>query len=139
MAVLARILGPWMFIRNPGRSTNDDLMLMVGGAIVLNREAIDKIGDHLMTVRVNVWDEDDWSSDDLLITNQSFQLGPAFLRDALLPKCFFVDGIIVPHQTLNNTDPFWTDKTDVYCKILASGGGVTTNDAKSNSESVKVD
>lgn len=80
MAAFARILGPWIFIRNPDRSTNQDLLLMVGGAIVLNREAIDKIGDSLMTVRVNVWDEDDWSSDDLLTTNQSLQLGPAFLR-----------------------------------------------------------
>jgi hypothetical protein len=139
MAALARILGAWMFIRNPNRSTNQDLLLMAGGVIVLNREAIDKLGESLMTIRVNVWDEDNWSSDDLLITNQSLQLGPAFLHDALLPKCFHVDGIVVPHQTLNSTDPFYTNKTDVYCKILASGGGVTTNEAKSNSESVKVD
>ena len=139
MAAIAKILGPWMFIRNPGRSTNEDLNLMVGGAIFLNREAIDKIGNGLLTVRVNVWDYDKWSSDDLLTTNTSFQLGPAFLRDALTPKCFFVDGIIVPHTKLNSTDPFWTDKTDVYCKIRASGSGVTTNDAETNRDSVRVD
>lgn len=139
MAAKARILGAWMYIRNPDRSKNDDLNLVAGGVITLNGDALTKLDGNLLTIRIDVMDQDDFSSDDLLVTNQSFQLGAAFLESSQrVPKCFFVDGINVPAHTINNTDNEWSDRTDVYCLISASGGGLTTNTAQSNSESVKL-
>lgn len=138
MVAKARILGAWMYIRNPDRSKNDDLNLVAGGVITLNDEAVVKLDGNLLTIKFEVWDQDDFSPDDLLTTNQTFQLGQAFVEGtSSLPKCFFVDGITVPAPTINNTDP-WGDRTDVYCIVSGLGGGLHTNSAKSNSESVKI-
>lgn len=139
MAAQVRILGAWMYIRNPNRSANEDLNLVAGGVITLNDEAITQLDGNLITIRVDVMDQDDFSSDDLLVTNQTFQLGPAFLEgSSRIPKCFFVPDIIVPAETLNDTDPEWVDRTDIYCIISGSGGGLHTNEAHSQSDSVRL-
>lgn len=133
MVAEARMLGVWEYINNPKRSTNEDLNLTVGGTIILNTEALRKLGEQLLTVKIEVKDEDA-ISDDLLYTDQTFQIG---IHDTN-PRCFYV-GVIVPHQTLNDSEPFWEDFAEIYCRVSASGGGVQTNAANSQTEDVSID
>jgi hypothetical protein len=131
--VIARMLGVWINIENPNRSTSEDLNLTVGGTILLNQEALRKLQEHLLTVTVKVMDEDTFS-DDLIFTNASFQIG---VHDTN-PTCFHT-GVIVPHQKLNDSEPFWENEAEVYCRVSAAGGGVQTNAANSQTEDVAID
>src|SRR5215510_11652012 len=83
MAAEARMLGAWIFINNPNRSTSEDLNLQVGGTVKLNTEALRLLGNQLLTIKIEVLDEDA-ISDDLLLTNESFQLGVPRYRLPLL-------------------------------------------------------
>jgi hypothetical protein len=88
-----------------------------------------------LTVKTNVMDADA-VSDDLLYTNETFQVG---VHDTN-PTCFNV-GVIVPHQVLNDSEPFWENQAEVYCRVSASapGGVVQTNAANSQTEDVAID
>jgi hypothetical protein len=135
MAAEARMLGVWEYINNPNRSTNEDLNLTVGGTIILSTEALRKLGEQLLTVKINVMDEDA-VSDDLLYTNETFQIA---VHDTN-PTCFHT-GVIVPYQTLNDSEPFYENQAEVYCRVSASspGGAVQTNAANSQTEDVAID
>lgn len=101
MAAQARMLGVWIFINNPNRTTNDDLHLTVGFTTKLNTEALRLLGNQLMTVKIDVMEEDTFS-DDKLMTDQSFQIG---IHDTDF-HCWHT-GVIVPHQKLNDCEPFY--------------------------------
>ena len=68
---MAKMIGVWMNINNPGRSKQDDLNLTVGGTITL---ASADLPGGLWTIRVRVMDDDTFS-DDLVHTDNSFQFG----------------------------------------------------------------
>ena len=133
MAAKAKMLGAWIDINNPNRSTNEDLNLTVGGTILLNTEALRLLGGQLLTIKIDVMDEDS-ALDDLLMTDQSFQLG---VHDTN-PHCFHT-GVIVPHKKLNDCEPFWESWAEIYCKVSAKRGTVQTNAAKSQKENVAID
>ena len=57
MAAQARMLGVWIWINNPNRTTNDDLNLTVGFTTKLNTEALRLLGGKLMTVKIDVMEE----------------------------------------------------------------------------------
>lgn len=133
MAAQAKMLGAWILINNPQRSIHEDLNLTVGGTIILNTEAIRLLGNKLLTVRIEVKDEDSFS-DDLLLTNQAFQIG---VHDTN-PHCFHT-GVIVPFQKLNDCEPFYESWAEIYCRVSAKGGGVQTNAARSQTENVAID
>jgi hypothetical protein len=133
MTAQARVLGVWIFINNPGRSTSEDLNLTVGFTTKLNTEALRLLGEKLMTVKIDVMDEDTFS-DDKLMTDQSFQIG---IHDTDF-HCWH-KGVIVPHQKLNDCEPFYEDWAEIYCRVSAKGGGVQTNAANSQTENVAID
>jgi hypothetical protein len=133
MAAQAKMLGVWMNINNPNRSTSDVLNLTVGGTILLNAEAVKLIGEGLMRVKIKVMDSDTFE-DDLLLTNETFQIG---VHDTS-PRCFHT-GVIVPAAKLNDSEPFWESRAEVYCRVSAKGGTVQTNARNSQTESVKID
>jgi hypothetical protein len=111
----------WIFINNPGRSTDEDLNLTVGFTTKLNTEALRLLGEELMTVKIDVMDEDTFSEDKLM-TDQSFQIG---IHDTDF-HCWHT-GVIVPHQKLNDCEPFYESQAEIYCRVSAKGGGVQTN------------
>lgn len=74
MAAEARMLGAWIYINNPQRSTSEDLNLQVGGTVRLNTEALRLLAEQLLTIKAELLDEDTFF-DDLLLTNETFQLG----------------------------------------------------------------
>jgi hypothetical protein len=123
----------WIFINNPGRSTNEDLNLTVGFTTQLNTEALRLLGGKLMTVKIEVMDDDTFS-DDKLMTDQSFQIG---IHDTDF-HCWHT-GVIVPHGKLNDCEPFYEDWAEIYCRVSAKGGGVQTNGANSQNENVAID
>ncbi len=133
MAAQARMMGVWMLINNPNKSINDDLNLTVGGTIMLNTEALRLLGEHLLTVRIDVKDSDAIGDDDLLKTDQSFQ----FAIHDTEPHCFHT-GVIVPHQTLNDCEGWFDDTAEVYCRVSAGAGSVKTNAANSQTEDVAI-
>ena len=133
MAAIAKMLGVWMNINNPNRSTSEDLNLTVGGTILLNEEAVRKLGNGLLRITVKVMDEDTFS-DDKLFQDSSFQ----FAVHDTSPHCFHT-GVIVPHKNLNDSEPFYEDFAEVYCRVSAAGGGVQTNAANSQTEDVAID
>ena len=133
MAAKAWMLGAWIFVENPGRSANEDLNLTVGGTVHLNTEALRLLGEQLLTVTIEVYDSDSFSDDDLLATNNTFQIG---VHDTDF-HCFHTS-VLVPHKTLNECE-FWNDDTaEVYAAVSARGGNVKTNTAQSQEEDVKI-
>ncbi len=133
MAAEARMLGAWIFINNPKRTTSEDLNLVVGGTVKLNTEALRLLGNQLLTIKVEVMDEDTFS-DDLLLTNETFQLG---VHDTDF-HCFHL-GVIVPYQTLNNCEPFYESQAEVYCRVSGHAGDLKTNRARTQTENVAID
>ena len=133
MAAKARMLGAWEFINNPNRSTSEDLNLQVGGTVKLNTEALRLLGEQLLMIKVEMMDEDTFS-DDLLLTNESFQLG---VHDTDF-HCFNF-GVIVPHQKLNVCEPFYESQAEIYCRVSGHAGDLKTNRARTQTENVAID
>jgi hypothetical protein len=133
MAYQATMLGTWMVINNPNKAIKEDLNLTVGGTIMLNTEALRLLGGQLLTVRIDVKDHDAIGSDDLLKTDQSFQIG---IHDTE-PHCFHT-GVIVPHKKLNNCEGWFDHTAEVYCRVSAGAGGVHTNAANTETKNVKI-
>lgn len=127
---MAKMLGVWMHINNPNRSTKEDLNLTVGGVVVLARA---DLPGGLWTIRVRVMDDDTFS-DDLVHTDESFQLGVHDLE----PRPFHV-GVIVPHRKLNNSEPWYESRAEIYCRVSARQGNKSTNWRNSQIENVKID
>lgn len=127
------MLGAWIYINNPKRSTSEDLNLQVGGTVKLNTEALRLLGEQLLTITVEVKDEDTFF-DDLIQTDNSFQLG---VHDTDF-HCFSL-GVIVPYQRLNDCEPFYENQAEIYCRVSGHGGGVTTNKARTQTENVAID
>ena len=105
----------------------------MGFTIHLNTEALRLLGEQLLTVTIEVYDSDSYSDDDLLTTNNTFQIG---VHDTDF-HCFQTS-VIVSHQTLNECE-FWNDDTaELYATVSARGGNVKTNTAQSQEEDVKI-
>ena len=132
---MARMLGVWMNINNPSRPTSQDLNLTVGGTILLTEADVRKLvkGD-VFKVNIRALDHDSVSADDLLHTDNSFSVG---VYDTT-PKCFHV-GVIVPHGKLNDSEMFWDDWAEVYCRVYAKTSNIQTNAANSQTEKVLID
>jgi hypothetical protein len=133
MAAQAKMLGAWINVNNPNRSTSEVLNLTVGGTILLNEEALRLLGNNLMTVKILVRDSDS-AVDDTLLTDQSFQVG---VHDTN-PHCFHT-GVIVPASKLNDCEPFWESWAEIYCRVSAKGGTVQTNARDSQQVNVRID
>ena len=132
MAAKARMLGAWIFINNPQRSAKEDLNLQVGGTVQLNSEALQLLGDQLLTIKAEVMDEDTFS-DDLVFTNDTFQLG---VHDTDFHN--FTFSVIVPHQRLNDCEPFYEHQAEIYCRVSGHAGNLKTNRARTLTENVRI-
>jgi hypothetical protein len=132
MAAKARMLGVWIFVNNPNRSTSEDLNLQVSGTVQLNEEALILLGDRLLTIKAEVMDEDTFS-DDLLLTNDTFQLG---VHDIGFHS--FTFSVIVPHQKLNDCEPSWEDEAEIYCRVSGHAGSLKTNRPRTQKENVAI-
>jgi hypothetical protein len=126
---MARMMGVWMTINNPGRSKQDDLNLTVGGTITL---APADLPGGLWTIRVRVMDDDSFS-DDLVHTDNSFQFG---VRE--LGPTHFNLGVIVPASKLRNSEPSYEDWAEIYCRVSANLGNRSTNWANSQNADVRI-
>lgn len=133
MAAQAKMLSSWIHIANPSRSTRDVLNLTVGGTIMLNQEAVNAVAGRLMGVTVRVMDSDT-ADDDLLLTDTSFQIG---VHDTS-PRPFILS-VLVPASKLNNCEPFYESRAEIYCKVSARSGTVQTNAANTSTVSVAID
>jgi hypothetical protein len=131
---MAQMLGVWTVINNPNRTTSQDLNLTVGGTILLTDADVKKLQKgELFKINIKIMDEDTFS-DDTVHTDNSFQVG---VFDTT-PKCFHV-GVIVPHQKLNDSEPFWESQAEIYSKVQAKQGTIQTNAARSWTVNVKID
>jgi hypothetical protein len=127
---MAKMLGVWMHINNPNRSTREDLNLTVGGVVAL--QSADLPGG-LWTIRARIMDDDTFS-DDLVYTDESFQLGVYNLE----PRPFHMS-IIVPYQRLNASEPGYESWAEIYSRMSARLGTKNTNWRNSQTENVKID
>jgi hypothetical protein len=125
---MAQMVGVWMYVapRNP----SDDVNILCGGTMILSKAEREQIGDSLMTVSIRVMDYDP-GPDDLVHVDNSFQLGPALLK--IGPTAVGVN-VIVPHSEVQSSEPFYEKWAELYVRVRASGGGVTTNWADSLSQ-----
>lgn len=131
---MAQMLGVWINVNNPSRTTSQDLNLTVGGTILLSDADVKKLTKGgLFNVNIKVMDEDTFS-DDTVHTDNSFQVGVYDTN----PKCFHV-GVIVPHQKLNDCEPFYEDWAEIYCRVSAKQGTIQTNAANSKTVDVAID
>ncbi|RDI57975.1 hypothetical protein [Microvirga subterranea] len=127
---MAKMVGVWMYVA-PRRPT-DDVNLTGAATIILTEADRRKLGDGLMTVSLRVMDDDTFS-DDTVYKDDSFQLGPALLN--IGPNTFGLNAI-VPRSKVANSEPGWESSAELYFRVRASGSGVTTNWANSQTESV---
>lgn len=133
MAAQAKMLSSWIQVANPGRSTRDLLNLTIGGTIMLNQEAVQAVGNRLMGITVKVMDSDT-ADDDLLLTDTSFEIRVADTS----PRAFHLS-VLVPASKLNNCEPFYESRAEIYCKVSARAGTVQTNAANTSTVSVAID
>ena len=99
----------------------------------MNTEALRLLGGQLLRIKIEVMDEDTFS-DDLLLTNDTFQIG---INDTDF-HCFHT-GVIVPAHTLNDSEPFYEGQAEIYCRVAGHGGNLQTNRARTDTEDVNVD
>src|SRR5439155_26330267 len=92
-----------------------------------------KIGDNLMKVSIRVMD-DDTAFDDELYKDDTFQLGPANLN--IGPSTFGFSATVA-HSKVANSETSSESWAELYFRVRASGGGVTTKWANSQNEDVK--
>jgi hypothetical protein len=131
---MGKMLGVWINVNNPNRSTSQDLNLTVGGAIMLSEAEVRTLGGGgLFRINIRIMD-DDSVSDDLLHTNNSFQINV----QGTGPQCFHT-GVIVPHGKLNDCEPWYEDFAEVYARVSAKSGNVSTNTVDSSNVSVRID
>jgi hypothetical protein len=130
---MAKMIGVWMNINNPNRSAQDDLNLTVGGTIVLTQAEVRKlVPGQLFNVRIRVMDEDSFS-DDLVYSDNSFSIGVSDTN----PKLFHT-GVIVPRKQLRDSEPGYENEAEVYCRVSAGSGNISTNWRNSQTENVKI-
>jgi hypothetical protein len=136
---MAKMLGVWMNINNPGRSPKEDLNLTVGGTIVLTRQDVAKlVPGGLFQVRIKVMDDDTFS-DDVVHTDESFERGVYDTN----PTAFEV-GVIVPATKLRNSEPSYESAAEIYCRVVAEQRNaqgrvvIGTNAANSQTENVSI-
>jgi hypothetical protein len=123
---MAQLLGVWMIVNNPNRTTSQGLNITVGGTILLNDADVKKLPKGgLFNIAIKVMDEDTFS-DDTVFTDNSFSVG---VFDTA-PHCFHT-GVIVPHGKLNDCEPFWESWAEIYCRVQAKNGPVQTNAVRS--------
>jgi hypothetical protein len=128
---MAKMVGVWLYEQPLNSPT--DVYLEVGGTIVLTEQEVNKIGDGLITVSTQIWDDDTFS-DDLVFTDNSLQLGPA---DRQVGPNGFVYTIRVPRSKVNDSEPDYESTAELYARVKASGGGVTTGSTNSNIQDVR--
>jgi hypothetical protein len=128
---MAKMTGVWIYVAP--RSASDDVNITCGATIILSEAEKHKIGNSLMNVSCRVMD-DDAVSDDTVHVDNSFQLGPALLN--IGPSTFQL-GVIVPHSKVQDSEPGSESWAELYCRVRASGGGVTTNWANSQNWDVR--
>jgi len=125
-----KIVGVWLYVTP--RKVTDPANLIGAATIIVTEADKRKLGDSLMKVTIRVYDEDS-ISDDKLYEDSNFQLGPALLQ--IGPNTFGLQAI-VSRSTLENSEPPWEGSAELYFKVMASGGGVSTKWARSQTESV---
>jgi hypothetical protein len=128
---MARMLGIWINVNNPSRSPAEDLNLQVGGTILLNSKEVAKLPQGgLFNVKIKVLDSDTFS-DDLVFTDDNFNRG--VFDTSPTP---FITSVIVPFVKLRNSEPGFENTAEIYCRVAAKNGPVSTN--ASNSQTVDV-
>jgi hypothetical protein len=131
---MAKMLGVWINVNNPNRTTSQDLNLTVGGTILLTEAEVSALGGGgLFTVNVRIMD-DDSVSDDLVHSDATFQINVR----GTAPQGFHT-GVIVPHGKLNDCEPWYEDWAEIYARVSARSGNVQTNSSNSSNVSVRVD
>jgi hypothetical protein len=128
---MAKMVGVWMYVAP--RRPSDPVNLTGGATIILTEADKRKLGDGFMKVTIRVLDEDPFSSDDEVYKDNSFQLGPGLLN--IGPNTFGISAI-VPRSKVEDSEPSWQSSAELYFRVRASGGGVTTNWANSQIENV---
>lgn len=127
---MAKMVGVWLYV--VPRKASDAVNCHGGATIIITEADKRKLGNSLMTVTVRVYDDDAFS-DDLLYTNSSFQLGPALLQVG--PNSFTFSAQL-SHSTVANSESWFESAAELYFRVRAAGGGVSTNWANSQVESV---
>jgi hypothetical protein len=131
---MGKMLGVWINVNNPNRTTSQDLNLTVGGTILLSEAEVRALGGGgLFTVTVRVMDDDSFS-DDLVHSDSTFQINV----QGTSPRCFHT-GVIVPHGKLNDCEPWYEDWAEIYARVSAKAGNVQTNAANSSNVNVRID
>jgi len=128
---MAKLVGVWIY--EEPRSPSDDVKLQGGATLILSEQERRKIGDNLMKVSIRVMD-DDTAFDDELYKDDTFQLGPANLN--IGPSTFGFSATVA-HSKVANSETSSESWAELYFRVRASGGGVTTKWANSQNEDVK--
>jgi len=131
---MAKMLGVWINVNNPNRTVSQDLNLTVGGTIMLTEAEVRALGGGgLFTINVRIMDDDSFS-DDLVHSDATFQINV----QGTAPQCFHT-GVIVPHNKLNNCEPWYEDWAEIYARVPAKAGNVQTNSTNSSNANVRID
>lgn len=128
---MAKLTGAWIY--ETPRGPLDDVQLLGGATLIMTEADKRKLGDNFMKVRIKVMDDDTFS-DDTLYDDASFQLGPGLTKIGPNSFTFSAD---LPHSKVKNSEPSSEEWAELYFRVRAAGGGVTTNWASTENEDVR--
>ena len=130
---MAKLRGVWIYA--VPRPPTDDLELLGGFTLILDAADKQKLGDGLMKVHIHVMDWDEYSSDDLVQKDDSFQLGPANLNVG--PNTFGINAFVKHSKlkTIEGNDPD-QNTAELYFHLQAEkvGSGPTLKTAWEDSK-----
>ena len=131
---MVKLVGVWIY--GVPRPPTDDLELLGGFTLILDAADKQKLGDGLMKVHIHVMDWDEYSSDDLVQKDDSFQLGPANLNVG--PNTFGINAF-VKHDKLKTVEGGDPDQNtaELYFRLRTVGGAVATSWANSQNEKAR--
>ena len=129
---MAKMVGVWMDINNQNRSPQEDLNLTVGGTIRLSSAELSRLPPgSLFNIRVKVMDSDTFS-DDTVHSDNSFSIAA---HSGSQP---FMTGVVVPAGRLTNSEPGHENYAEVYCRVAAVNGSLSTNASNSGTTDVRI-
>lgn len=129
---MAKMVGVWMDVNNQNRAPQDDLNLTVGGTIRLSSAELARVPPgSLFNVRIKVMDSDTFS-DDTVHNDNSFSIAAQSASQT------FMTGVVVPASKLRNSEPSYENYAEVYCRVAAANGSLSTNASNSGTTDVRI-
>jgi hypothetical protein len=113
---MAKMVGVWIWVAP--RDVSDDVNLTVGGTVILTDQDMQHIGEDL-GLKIRIMDEDPGRDDKVGEVKDTFP-GPFKVG-----WNSFTTQVVVPHDDVADSEPFWESTAELYAKVAVYRRKVT--------------